>query len=305
METRGQHACTPQAPAWQVVGRWLVGGVRWYIALSSRCSFPCPVWTAAGTILQMNGLSDQQMLRDYTGSRSEAAFAELVRRHVDFVYSAARRMVCDRAPGRGRDARRIRRPGAECRPTHRTDPCLSGWLHRTAQNIAAQTVRSDVRRRVREQEAATMNELLATESDARWEHGRPASRRRAGRIERAGPRRGVAALLRAQIRARDGANARHQRRRRAKTRQPRRGTPARILRQTRCHRRRERTRRRHLRPRGPSRPGRTGPHDLLLRRSGRNDPRHRRNRHQSHRHDRTAKNHYHHRICRSRRHGNL
>src|SRR5882762_5007903 len=40
-------------------------------------------------------------------------------------------------------------------------PVLSGWLHRTAQNIAAQTVRTDVRRRAREQEAATMNQLLA------------------------------------------------------------------------------------------------------------------------------------------------
>ena len=43
----------------------------------------------------MNSLTDQQLLRDYAGSRSEAAFAELVRRHVDFVYSAALRMVRD------------------------------------------------------------------------------------------------------------------------------------------------------------------------------------------------------------------
>ena len=43
----------------------------------------------------MNNLTDQQLLRDYTDSRSEAAFAELVRRHVDLVYSAALRMVRD------------------------------------------------------------------------------------------------------------------------------------------------------------------------------------------------------------------
>ena len=41
-------------------------------------------------------------------------------------------------------------------------PVLSGWLHRTAQNIAAQTVRTDVRRRAREQEVAAMKELYAT-----------------------------------------------------------------------------------------------------------------------------------------------
>ena len=52
-------------------------------------------------------------------------------------------------------------------------PVLSGWLHRTAQNLAANTVRSDVRRRAREQEAAAMNELLSTESDANWENIAP------------------------------------------------------------------------------------------------------------------------------------
>jgi hypothetical protein len=43
----------------------------------------------------VNSQSDQQLLRDYAGERSEAAFAELVRRHIDLVYSAALRMVCD------------------------------------------------------------------------------------------------------------------------------------------------------------------------------------------------------------------
>ncbi|PYJ99178.1 MAG: hypothetical protein DME23_10260 [Verrucomicrobia bacterium] len=52
-------------------------------------------------------------------------------------------------------------------------PVLSGWLHRTAQNIAAQTVRTDVRRRAREQEAVAMNELLSAEPNALWEHIAP------------------------------------------------------------------------------------------------------------------------------------
>ena len=43
----------------------------------------------------MNRLTDQQLLRDYAERRSEATFAERVRRHVDLNYSAARRMVCD------------------------------------------------------------------------------------------------------------------------------------------------------------------------------------------------------------------
>ena len=40
----------------------------------------------------MNSLTDQQLLRDYTGCRAESAFSELVRRHVDFVHSAALRV---------------------------------------------------------------------------------------------------------------------------------------------------------------------------------------------------------------------
>jgi RNA polymerase sigma factor (sigma-70 family) len=120
----------------------------------------------------VNSLTDQELLRDYTGRRSETAFAELVRRHVDFVYSATLRMVRDTHLAEdvtqgvfvalAQNARQLT-----------SHPVLSGWLHRTAQNLAANTVRSDVRRRAREQEAAAMNELLAAEPEAIWEQIAP------------------------------------------------------------------------------------------------------------------------------------
>ena len=120
----------------------------------------------------MNSLTDQQLLCDYTGRRSEAAFAELVRRHVDFVYSAAQRMVHD--AHLAEDVTQGTFVALARNAAQLTDrPVLSGWLHRTAQNLAANTVRSDVRRRAREQEAAAMNELLAAEPDATWEHIAP------------------------------------------------------------------------------------------------------------------------------------
>ena len=115
----------------------------------------------------MNSLTDQQLLREYADRRSEAAFAELVRRHVDFVYSAALRMVCD-----AQLAEDVTQGAflALAQNAHRLSDCpaISGWLHRTAQNLAAKTVRTDVRRRAREQEAAAMNELLSAETDATW-----------------------------------------------------------------------------------------------------------------------------------------
>ncbi len=120
----------------------------------------------------MNGQTDAQLLRAYAESSSEAAFNELVRRHVDFVYSAARRMVCD--PHLAEDVTQgvfvaLARSAGQL--INRA--ILSGWLHRTAQNIAAQTVRTIERRRAREQETAAMNQLLSAEDEVSWEHIAP------------------------------------------------------------------------------------------------------------------------------------
>src|SRR5580765_3966057 len=120
----------------------------------------------------MNSLTDQQLLLEYTGHRSEAAFAELVRRHIDFVYSAALRMVRD--PHLAEDVTQAVFVALSQQARHLTDrPVLSGWLHRTSQNLAAKTIRSDVRRRAREKEAMAMNELLSIEPDATWEQIAP------------------------------------------------------------------------------------------------------------------------------------
>jgi RNA polymerase sigma factor (sigma-70 family) len=119
----------------------------------------------------VNGLSDQELLRDYAESRAEAAFGELVRRHVDHVYSAAFRMVRD--PHLAEDvAQGVFLALAQSAPELATRPVLSGWLHRTAHNLAANAIRAAVRRRAREQEAAVMNELLS-DADAAWEEISP------------------------------------------------------------------------------------------------------------------------------------
>src|ERR1043165_8446063 len=116
----------------------------------------------------MNDQSDAQLLCAYAESRSEAAFSELVRRHVDFVYSAARRMVCD--PHLAEDVTQgVFIALAKSAGQLGDRAVLSGWLHRTAQNIAAQAVRTIERRRAREKEATAMNQLLSAESDATWE----------------------------------------------------------------------------------------------------------------------------------------
>ena len=120
----------------------------------------------------MHRQTDSQLLRAYAEQRSEPAFAELVRRHVDLVYSAALRMVCD--SHLAQDATQGVFLALAKNASRLVDrPVLSGWLHVTARNLAAQTVRTDVRRRAREQEAAAMNKLLSADPGASWEEIAP------------------------------------------------------------------------------------------------------------------------------------
>jgi len=132
----------------------------------------CRISAPAGTLSRVNDQTDQQLLRAYAERQSEAAFAAIVQRYVDLVYSAAFRMICDAHAAKdvtqgvfvalAQNARQL------------TDrPALAGWLHGTARNLAAKAVRSEVRRRAREQEAVVMNELLSTNPDASWEHIAP------------------------------------------------------------------------------------------------------------------------------------
>ena len=103
----------------------------------------------------MNATEDIQLLREYADSRSEAAFAELVQRHVGLVYSAAARQVHDTGLAEdvtqavfillARKARSLRR-GTR----------LSGWLYRTARFAASSALRTESRRKKTERESAQM-----------------------------------------------------------------------------------------------------------------------------------------------------
>ena len=120
----------------------------------------------------MTEQTDSLLLKAYVERRLEAAFSELVHRHVDLVYSAAIRMVRD--PHLAQDVTQgafiaLARQASELveRAT------VAGWLHCTAQNIAAQTVRTIERRRAREQEAFAMSEPDANSPDGWWEQVEP------------------------------------------------------------------------------------------------------------------------------------
>ena len=119
----------------------------------------------------MNSRTDRELLREYVERDTQAAFAEIVGRYIDFVYSVAIRMVMNRQ--HAEDVTQAVFVVLACQARQLVErPVLSGWLHRTTQNLAAKIVRTEVRRRAREQEAA-VNELLAEESDAPWEQIAP------------------------------------------------------------------------------------------------------------------------------------
>jgi RNA polymerase sigma factor (sigma-70 family) len=116
--------------------------------------------------------SDVELLRDYAEAGSEAAFAELVKRHVNLVYSAALRQVAGDAhlahdvsqsvfTNLAKNARSLSRRDA-----------LTGWLYTTAHFAAAKIVRTEHRRLQREEQY--MREPVQDPTpEADWEKLRP------------------------------------------------------------------------------------------------------------------------------------
>lgn len=117
---------------------------------------------------------DAELLRRYVDDRSEAAFAELVQRHLSLVYYAALRRTGGDAHlaedvGQGVFTALAREAGSL-----REHPALTGWLYTTTRRVAAKAVRTEHRRQTREQAAHLMSELeQGPDTAADWERLRP------------------------------------------------------------------------------------------------------------------------------------
>jgi RNA polymerase sigma factor (sigma-70 family) len=104
-------------------------------------------------------ISDGELLRRYVEDGSEAAFTELVQRHVNLVYLAALRRVGGNAHSADDVTQRVFTDLARKAASLRDRPNLAGWLYTGTRFAAAEVVRAERRRRAHEQEAHTMNEL--------------------------------------------------------------------------------------------------------------------------------------------------
>lgn len=131
-------------------------------------------------------LTDIQLLSRYAQDCSEAAFGELVARHVNLVYATALRIVggdghtaCDVAQSVFADLARKAVPlcvrAKEAGMTQGTsNESLTGWLYTSTRFAAAKSVRADQTRRKHEQKAYLMNNLMADEPDGLdWTELRP------------------------------------------------------------------------------------------------------------------------------------
>lgn len=117
----------------------------------------------------MNSVEDMELLRAYASDGSEDAFAALVSRHINMIYSSAFRRTGD-----AHLAEEIVQATfiilAKKAAALKSGTILSAWLHRTAQFVAADALKLRQRRLKHEQEAARMEPLTAETS---WQEVAP------------------------------------------------------------------------------------------------------------------------------------
>jgi len=109
-------------------------------------------------------MNDLELLRRYEQEQCEDAFAELVNRHLDLVYSVAMRQV--RSPELAEEIAQsvfmiLARNAAKMKP----DTILTAWLYRVTRRAAIDLTRAESRRRLREEAAQNLAELTVEAPD--------------------------------------------------------------------------------------------------------------------------------------------
>ena len=110
--------------------------------------------------------NDAELLREYVESQSDAAFAELVGRHVNLVYSTAFRMVRENALAQD-VVQSVFVQLARKASTVREGNALPGWLYQVTHCQAANALRAEHTRRQHETEAMMQAQL---DTNTAWEY---------------------------------------------------------------------------------------------------------------------------------------
>ncbi|MGD0537771.1 MAG: sigma-70 family RNA polymerase sigma factor [Verrucomicrobiota bacterium] len=119
-------------------------------------------------------MDDRELLEAYARDRSEAAFGQLVRRHLAWVYSVALRHLGNSALAED-VAQSVFVLLARKAGSLRSGVLLGGWLFRTTRFVANRALRAERRRKSREETAASMipSTIMPDESEAVWNQLEP------------------------------------------------------------------------------------------------------------------------------------
>jgi RNA polymerase sigma factor (sigma-70 family) len=107
--------------------------------------------------------TDAELLAAYATDGDEESFAELVRRHDGTVYRACRRQLADDHEAEDAAQAVFMALAHKARSLGKGDD-LAAWLHATAHSTALFAVRSRLRRRRRERDAAMTKPVFAGDS---------------------------------------------------------------------------------------------------------------------------------------------
>src|SRR3954468_2443715 len=99
---------------------------------------------------------DSTLLRRYVSEGSQAAFTELVQRHVDLVYGAAMRRTSGDAHRAAEIAQDVFTSLARHARKLSSHAVLPAWLHTATRNAALNLMISEQRRKARETEAMAL-----------------------------------------------------------------------------------------------------------------------------------------------------
>jgi RNA polymerase sigma factor (sigma-70 family) len=122
----------------------------------------------------MNMIEDAELLRRFASKRTEEDFSELVKRHLNLVYSAALRQVGGDHQFAEEVSQSVFADLARKASAVSDHKSLAAWLYTSAHFAAAKVVRGEQRRRLREQEAHHMHESNSNSGgEPQWEQLQP------------------------------------------------------------------------------------------------------------------------------------